>query len=572
VASFSLGTVSVRAQGRADETAETWLLLPVFAGPLPPHVSVAYLSSPFESELRASRLPVLTNTDAAAMFETRHSSEPVKLDNDEMTRLLRSVGQAARHLALGELPQAQQAMEGVYSLSGPARDYLNREAVRARKIFDTCLMTAYLWERDHKRTQAVRQMLECSRSFPGFRPEGRAYPPELREVFEQAKQQLSHLPATTLFVNSERSCGVRLNGIEVGKSPMSFSDVRSGVTRVQLECEPGAAGRIHAVELAAGENRLDIDPAFDAVVHSNAGLWLSYDDDAQRTQRVNADAASIARALGVTRLVTLLVDGEANPEVRVRAQFGPTHEIDRLSFNTASGYGPAALTAAAARLRGAVGSPPIAAGVVAAPVELDAEATRAHATPRHPTRAAGRAEQRPVVGVLLAVVGAGGLTVGWVFYALRQDLRRDPLLKDPPVDMFRSFSSHGAAALGSAAAGAAILTLSDYFWLPNAASMPAWAWVAGGLGGAAALTGLGFALFGTHCGLRLEGEPFRSSCSSFAADTTFGPLVAMHALPLLGVPLSYAIRTWLRPNGVDFSLHVAALRAHGVELSIRGAF
>jgi hypothetical protein len=572
VTSLGIRAASVRADDRVGQTGESWLFLPVFAGPRPPDASVAYLSGAFESELRASHLAVITNSDAAGMFETRHSSEPVELDSDEMTRLLRSVGQAARHLALGELPQAQQAMEGVYSLSGPARDYLNREAVRARKIFDTCLMTAYLWERDHKRSQAVRQMLECSRSFPGFRPEGRAYPPELREVFEQAKLQLSRLPVTTLLVNSHRSCGVRLNGIELGKSPMSFSDVRAGVTRVQLECEPGAAGRIHSVELKAGENRLDIDPAFDAVVHSHAGLWLSYDDEAQRAQRVNADAASIARALGVTRLVTLLVDGQTHPEVRVRAQFGALREVGKLSFDAGSGYGPTAVTTAVTALRGAAGSQPIAADIAVAPLQLDPQATPAPAAPPDATGDPAPTEQRPVAGAVLAVVGAGGLAVGWVLYALRQDMRRVPLPRNPPVDVFATFSSRGAGAFASGAAGAVILSLSDYFWLPDAASTPTWAWVAGGLGAAAALTGLGFALFGTHCGLRVDGEPFRSSCSSFVADSTFGPLVAMHGLPLLGIPLSYAIRTWLRPAGVDVSVQVAAFQANGTGLSMRGAF
>jgi hypothetical protein len=219
-----------------------------------------------------------------------------------------------------------------------------------------------------------------------------------------------------------------------------------------------------------------------------------------------------------------------------------------------------------------VGSQPIAAEIVSAPVELDAQVASPRAEPPDAGHDAAPTDQRPVAGAVLAVVGAGGLAVGWVLYALRQDMRREPLPSNPLVDVFATFSSRGAAALASGAAGAVILTLSDYFWLPDATSIPAWAWVAGGLGGGAALTGLGFALFGTHCGLRVDGEPFRSSCSSFAADTTFGPLVAMHGLPLLGIPLSYAIRTWLRPDGVDVSVHVATFPAHGAELSIRGAF
>ncbi|HEX4351761.1 MAG TPA: hypothetical protein VHZ95_02580, partial [Polyangiales bacterium] len=374
------GAHSERDDRERVDKGGPFLFVPVLSGPLPAEVNVSQLTAAFEAELRNVGADVLANTDAARNFENRHSSEPVRLDSDEMSRLLRNVGQAARHLALGELPQAQQAMEGVYALSGPARDYLNREAARARKIFDTCLMTAYLWERDHQSAQALRQMLECSRSFPGFRPEGRAYPPELREVFEQAKAQLNQSPGTTLFVTSKQgnSCGVRLNGIELGKSPMSFSDVRSGITRVQLECEPGAAGRIHAVELKAGENKLTIDPVFDAAVHSNGALWLSYGQEGERNKRADVDSETIRQALGAIRPVELVVDGGTYPRVHLRVLADGSREIATLSY-TADGYNHDAVVAAIKALRNAKRSQPMAAvanddsEANAGPVELDEE-------------------------------------------------------------------------------------------------------------------------------------------------------------------------------------------------------
>ncbi len=267
-----------QAGAAAAKAKERWLVLPVLVEPASKDLDPERLSAGIEAALRDAGKEVLTSSAAAALLETNHSTEPVQLDNDEMSRLLRRVSEAARHLALGELVQAQQSMEGVYALSGPARDFLNREAARARKIFDNCLMAAYLWERGNDHQHALRQMLDCSRSFPGFRPEGRAYPPELRELFAQATLRLGQMQATTLLVRSgdRAGCGVRLNGIEVGKSPMSFSDVRSGTTRVQLECEPGVPGRIHEIELQPGDNHLLIDPDFDSALHTKQGLWLAY--------------------------------------------------------------------------------------------------------------------------------------------------------------------------------------------------------------------------------------------------------------------------------------------------------
>ena len=576
---LGLASASARADDASAPNPHRWLFLPVFAGPLPPHVSVAHLSSSLEAGVRDAQESVLNNSDAAVRFETIHSAEPVELNNDELTRLLQNVSLAARHLALGELPLAQQAMEGVYALSGPARDYLNREAERARKIFDTCLMTSYLWERDHNRAQSLRQMLECSRSFPGFRPEGRAYPPELREVFELARQQLNQSPATTLLVNSTRSCGVRLNGIQVGKSPMSFSDVRTGITRVQLECQPNVAGRIHTVELHPGKNRLDIDAGFDAAVHSRGALWLSYPDEAQRQKRMLADATTIARALGTTRLVTLLVDGETDPDVRVQVQFGPHSELDTLSFSTSAAYSPPAVAAAVSNLLAAAGRAPQqdeSPEVGNTTIELDGPVVATMPTPpptaivqpqRHDSTLN---EQMPILGVALALTGGVGLATSWVFYARRHQLRTAPVEGELNLTKLRSFNERGAVTLTLGSFGTLLLSLSNYFWLPNDHSVPTWSWVVAGFGTAVGLTGLAFALSGPHCGLHVEGEVFQSGCSRFTADSTFGPLLALHALPLLSMPLAYALRIWLRPSGVDVTMDITS-QAHTLGLTVRGA-
>jgi hypothetical protein len=555
--------------GKAPPTGKegSWLFVPVLASPLPANINVAQLSAAFEAEMRSAGMDVLANTDAARSFEARHSSEPVRLDSDEMTRLLRSVGQAARHLALGDLPQAQQAMEGVYALSGPARDYLNREAARARKIFDTCLMTAYLWERDHQSAQALRQMLECSRSFPGFRPEGRAYPPELREVFEQAKQQLNQLPATTLFVTSkqERSCGVRLNGIELGKSPMSFSDVRAGITRVQLECEPGAAGRIHTLELKAGENKLSVDSAFDAAVHSNGALWLSYRDEAERGRHADADSETIRQVMGVTRTVQLLVDGSNYPRVRLRVVFDTPRELATLSYSAGEGYSHEAVVAAVKALAGAARPQPMAAvtSIDSGAVELDAEPVQAPKDAAPAAQGAELDEQALVPGIVLAALGVGGLATSWVLYAQKQNIRRMPWpdTDEIPSSEISDYNTRGVVALSVAGAGSLLLSVSDYFWLPNDPSVPALAWVAGGVGTAVGLTGLGFYIWGTQCPRFTATVDSPLACRNFSADKIFGPLLAMHGLPLVAVPLSYALRAALRPTGVEVSVSVGPIQA-----------
>jgi hypothetical protein len=559
---------------------DRWLFVPVLSGKLPRDVSVTQLSSPFEIELRSQAQTVLANSDGAVLFESRHSSEPVQLNSDEMSRLLRSVGQAARHLALGELPQAQQAMESVYALSGPARDYLNREAARARKIFDTCLMTAYLWERDQKHPQALRQMLECSRNFPGFRPEGRAYPPELREVFEQAKHQMQQEAPTALLVQSRQSsgCGVRLNGIDAGKSPMSFSDVRAGIVRVQLECQSGVAGRIHSVELKPGENRLEIDAAFESVVRSQGGLWLQYDSEASRAARADGDLRQIQRALGAGHVVALFIDGTTNPRVRLRTVADQPREIATLSHGAGDGYSPEAVAAAIKQLRVQGKKRRPALSDEQAPVALNHPPEPVPAEPAEPVKPEVPSQQNVLVGVLLAAAGAGGIAAGWIMYKMRYNYRAssasgmDPTLQPAIDDAISAYQTPPYwGVLASAGAGALVLGLSDYFWLPDSDGIPTLAWVAGGVGAAVAVTGIALSVLMQSCP---EIPTADVACYQFPGDRAFGPLLALHSLPLLGVPISYAIRAAVRPDAPvsDVAFNIATSPGGGITFQLRGVF
>ena len=550
-----LVTQSFAGHARAQVSAakpERWLVIPVMANEDSTSSDATALVTPFETSLRSAGQEVLVSAGAAAAFETDHSSEPVQLNDDEMTRLLRRVGEAARHLALGEIMQAQEAMEGVYALSGPARDFLNREAARARKIFDNCLMASYLWERSNEHQRALRQMLDCSRSFPGFRPEGRAYPPELRDLFAQATQRLGEMQSTTLLVNSgsRMGCGVRLNGIEVGKSPMSWNDVRSGMTRVQLECDPGVPGRIHEIELEPGDNRMDIDPELDRAVRTRGALWLAYRGLEARNRRGDTDAQLIAKAVHIGPVLQLWVDRDGDlARVRVRAiRAGVVRETATLPLPADASIDPLAVASAVtAALRDegqlvaqASGAPkqesagprPSASDAALAD---EISSAREEDRPLHDTN-------QPLIGIPLAVLGSAGMVAGWVVYAERQDTRRALYREGIPLTQIDTFQNQGTAATLLGSLGAATLTVSEYFWLPSQQSTPTWSWFVGGAGVALAATGVGLAIAGESCDV----GDVRVTCQSFSADARFGPLLAMNALPLVGVPLTYLVRDALR--------------------------
>jgi hypothetical protein len=177
--------------------------------------------------------------------------------------------------------------------------------------------------------------------------------------------------------------------------------------------------------------------------------------------------------------------------------------------------------------------------------------------------------QQVVAGTVLGVVGVGSIATGWVFYVLRQQVRTklfaEGVIPTSEVDAFRG---RGYLSLAAVGLGATLLAVSDYFWLPDEPGVPAWAWSVGALGVATGIVGLAIGVLGPQCDLGDE----RLTCQSAVGDSVFGPLLAIHALPLLAVPLAYALRGWSRPAGVEVSVSWGDALASGPGLSVAGRF
>jgi hypothetical protein len=180
------------------------------------------------------------------------------------------------------------------------------------------------------------------------------------------------------------------------------------------------------------------------------------------------------------------------------------------------------------------------------------------------------ARQSPTAAGALSAVGLAGLATGWVFYALRDKLRVElwefGLTEEQGFEQrkFSSFQERGGVAVAAASVGALSMSLAQYFWLPDEESVPVWAWVAGGVGGAVALGALGWAAFGRHC----EVTDRLAFCRSTLSDELFAPMLALQALPLLSLPISYAVRERVPLRDTNVSLAVS----DGLQLSIRGRF
>jgi hypothetical protein len=184
------------------------------------------------------------------------------------------------------------------------------------------------------------------------------------------------------------------------------------------------------------------------------------------------------------------------------------------------------------------------------------------------------ASQSPAAAGALATVGLVGLTTGWVFYALRDKLRVElwELSLNNAAGFsqatYQSFQARGSIAVAAASVGAVVMSLAQYFWLPDEEPVPAWAWVAGGVGGAIAVGALGWAVFGRHC----EINDSLAFCRTTFADELFAPMLALQALPLLSLPIMYAIKPRVPVQDAMLTLGVGEASAHSVSISLAGRF
>jgi len=182
------------------------------------------------------------------------------------------------------------------------------------------------------------------------------------------------------------------------------------------------------------------------------------------------------------------------------------------------------------------------------------------------------ANQQPTAALILTGLGLAAIGTGWAFYAVHDNARlslwnhnvvsADPF--DPAV--IERYRTSEAIALAATGGGSLLLSLATYFWLPEHPGVPAWAIVAGTVGLGIGVTALALSLAVEHCDLSNR----NLDCQRVVADRSFGPMVAMHALPFLSLPLMYALRSRTYEEQVALSLSWS--QAGGPYVRLAGRF
>jgi hypothetical protein len=532
----------------------------------------AQLATVFER----SKLPTVPNTDGAAHFESAASSEPAVLSDEQLARLMDAVGEGTKELQAGKREKGEQQLDSIEQLDPKARDFLQRSPERAQALFHACVLRAAALEREKQAPAAQKQMERCVHAFPGHEPMS-GTTRAARTLFTRTREALASEPHGRVQIVSRDGCVLRANGLALGATPITLT-LPLGAFRFQVECTP-SPGRVHALTVEPGESRIAIDTSLDEAVHTQDALWLSYPTAAIRNAQMDRHGQTLSRLLDSSRVVLLVVESGVPPgplQVRVREIQPIPRDIGTLVFSDGRLNGPVGTvtahlleqvqqatkveeTAAPTVETAAVPTPAQTAATIEAPPDpLDDDSAEVEEGEPKPS------SWRWVAAGALGVTGATALVVSWVAYAQRFDLRTQLYFGQVPYETRATFSRTGRWTLSLGAAGGALLAAAEPWVLPRADGIPMMAWAAGGTGVALAALGLGFGIFGRHCEPVVT-APGQHACGAFAADSAFGPLLAMHAMPLLAVPITYIVRRWRENDGLELSVN-------GQGVTIRGRF
>jgi hypothetical protein len=559
-----MAALLVAAHGALASTAsaDAWLVVPVVVGASDDaQLAASMAAEPMREALSGSARVIAPGT-ARERFETRASSPPVAATHTDLDQIARDAQQALYHVAMGLYTDAGQDVARVMSRADRALESLNRETIAARQLLDACLFIVRARLSARKPQAARTQALECRRLVPDIEPDASMHPPDVIGELAAAEAALEMQKPGSLRVTSAPSgCPVFIQGRNLGQTPLELPRLIRGEYRIQVECVPGEYGRVHRVTLGPSRTVVHVDSHFDAAVQTGHGVSLRYAGEAALEKYAPAHAIEIGRAVGAQRVALITPEPGGAGAVRIWALEVDAGKLRAIALVQVDAQGaiPAARDAVAALVQDRsvdfTQSAPTPlevseAELVAAPAEsLPAPEEQSPVADLEPVRDEGEEAAPGALAWTLAGVGAAAHVTGWVLYghqlALESDYRRVRGLSDASEARRRleRIDDFELAPPLVAGIGAALATASLPLLLPESppGAPPTWAWLAGGGGLALAAAGTVLLVRGAGCD---DFDRLRR-CDDVVTTTHLGAMVITTAVPLLGVPVVY----WLRSLG-----------------------
>lgn len=531
--------------------------------------------------LAGSRAPALTARDSARLFEERASRASHAASSDDIATLSAAVQNLELYVATSRRDAALREAQRIQTLTAGTIDTLVQQRAVAERLFAACIAVARLYLQSGDRDAARTEMFRCRQLGPDVEVRPRSQPPAVFALLDEVDGEIRARPTRTLRIDTTSlGCDILLNGRRVAVTPSAVRGVPMGEHRVELVCEDGARhSRFHRILLGNEDRRLRIDLDFDKAVTTADRMRLTFESAAAESERRLAFATTIAGTLDATDV--LLVTPERDGVVRVdrfepdgsrivaSARVSPDlpsatfaevvialRNSTSIDFTSGQRARIAAWQPSATAVLAIASARP---GAVHAEQEDDDAPVETPSASAEPSENDVAVEERATLDVSDPLYenpswlgwGLGGLGAATLGAAVGMTIYRAQLQHwvdvaestDPDYQLRvrrRDEVTIWPFALGGI--GALVTTMAVPYILPSEDGMPWWSWLVGGIGAGAAVTG------GLLLALLPTCDKATSNCARPALELGHAVVAWSFAVPLLSVPLVYAIRSLGAPN------------------------
>ncbi|HJZ84248.1 MAG TPA: PEGA domain-containing protein [Polyangia bacterium] len=200
----------------------------------------------------------------------------------------------------GKFEEATTELAQARDVLGKAIESFEEERQAAETLFKAHMYLAFTL---HARGgsslgEATEAMKEALRTFPNLEPTVAEYGPENIKFYRQVRQHMESGPTGRLRVRTPgEQASVYLNGRLVGVTPLELRRVFAGRYRLHLR-QGSETSRQRIVELGAGDNEIEVDPALDRALRTDGGAALVYPSATARKAQLARHAVEVAQLLG----------------------------------------------------------------------------------------------------------------------------------------------------------------------------------------------------------------------------------------------------------------------------------
>jgi hypothetical protein len=519
--------------------------------------------------LSAQGTPVLSPKQAVTLFEENGSGPPKQVTDTQIQRLDALMKEALQLMVFEEYSKALELLRQAQKLIDEAIAELNRTKAQAQNVLDTCLYMVRALHDTGDTAEAKAQARRCVRLVPGGEADPQDHPPEVVELHEEASEPGPE-KAGSLTVDSEpKGCDVRINGLRLGHTPFTMTDLYPGDYRVQVECDPDQRGRVHQVTIGAERAEVFVDVELDRAVRTEPLLSLHYPDEPEAERQVR-DARKIAEVLPVSTVVLASLPAADVLELQVVKRTEPKRVLlvrvpTTPTGPTAEVAADAAVAVANDQCKDFTGPKPVPIACLGAPPR-----------PLRPPRG------QWISGLTLVSAGGASLLASYGLLIARRDLGNVVVqqVQANPSDLTNQarWLDLRKGIVATATAGGALTVAAMPLLLPYRSKTPWWAWLSGGLGVGAAIgsivsgaTAESAPAGNRKCDNELASVDDAQTCVNRGRSVDRAIVLGATAAPLLTIPLVYLLRRDDKKRGASVTPSLA-FGPTGGSLTFRGSF